>query len=528
MEGKEGIAEEKGGRGGREEGGEDVEKPVHRLLARFFRRRPPASELHARNVLVAGPEVDPSLHAQRRAQRRTRTADMLSQRLSVRATREELVLRGILPAAAPSALAGAGVPREGAVFGLPPAQLAARYPAMEGGVPAVLWACAEAILADVGAEGLFRVPGAQREVVELRSLVERGCAVNVRAASTVHVLTSFVGAFFRALPEPLLGFDLYDEWLALARRIEDENGAVPAPVMAVAADGTPTTLSPTATGMEAQDIPPPLPATTATTTPETIKALLQQLPRANFILLRWLLDLLHLITLCSEKNRMGARGMGTVFGPTLMRPRTETLESLARAPLHALLAETLVRDYPALFPHDPAEQPPAVLVSTKFPLPALLIGRYTPPCASPPPPVPPPKPPTATPLVPRRPAPAPPPMVAAKATTAATEKTEEVQIETSRDVATQTDFPWLQALYAQLHRAAHPPRSPPRPFPLPSATLPQPVLPQPVLPQRIRVQPPPPRPLPAQHRAHGRTTQRSASLQHLSGDDSRNAKSTFE
>lgn len=489
-------------REGVEEDAAPTPRSVHRFLTRFFRRRPPASELAARNVLVESPDVDPCLHAQRRAARRTRTADLLSQRLSVRATREELVLRGILPSAAPSAFAVRGTPREGAVFGLTPAQLAARYPAMEGGVPAVLWACAECILADVETEGLFRVPGTQREVVELRGLVEGGCAVDVRAASTVHVLTSFVGAFFRALPEPLLGFDLYDGWLALARRTKDAAQA------ASAAAST---------------------ASTADTAPETlgeIGDMLGRLPRANYVLLRWLLELLHLITLCSAANRMGARGMGTVFGPTLLRPRVETLETLALASLHALVVETLVQHYVALFPHDPAEQPPAVLPSTKYPLPAPLVGLYTPPGPLPKtahgggakngePAAPqehkkatttttehtPSTTPSTTPLVPRRPAPAPPPPPA------------------RHDVATQTDFPWLEVLYAHLHRARTPREAqPPRPYPQPRTHAPAPVLPQPVLPQRRPVHAPPPRPPRPQHRVYGRDAQRSAPRQQVPGD----------
>lgn len=496
------------------EGVADERSAVHKFLARFFRRRPAASELRARNVLVESPDVDPCLHAQRRAQRRSRAADLLAQRLSVRAPREELVLRGILPPAAPSALAAHGVPREGAVFGLTPAQLAARYPALEGGVPAVLWACAERIVADAGAEGLFRVPGTQREVVELRRLVEAGCAVDVRAASTVHVLTSFVGAFFRALPEPLLGFDLYDGWLALARRTKD---ATAASVGAAVQDTAVPSASAPAPG------PPP-------ETLEAFKGMLRRLPRANYVLLRWLLELLHLITLCRATSRMTARSMGTVFGPTLLRPRVETLETLALTSLHALVVETLVQHYAALFPHDPAEQPPAVLVSTKFPLPAPLVGVYTPPgghrsqgegkqderpaAAAPSagggeeervPDAP-----STTPLVPRRPAPAPPGAGSQQHEGAtvpapvAAPVAAPVPAPVKRDVATQTDFPWLHVLYTHLHRAQP---VPPPPFPQPTLRPRAPALPQPVVPQRRQAHPPPPRPRPQQHRTYGRGAQ---------------------
>ena len=64
--------------------------------------------------------------------------------------------------------------------------------------------------------GLYRVPGGERLVKELRMMVLQGKTPPLGKVQDVHVLCGFLKDFLRNLKEPLLTFRLHRTFMAAA------------------------------------------------------------------------------------------------------------------------------------------------------------------------------------------------------------------------------------------------------------------------------------------------------------------------
>jgi RhoGAP domain/WW domain/Variant SH3 domain len=134
-------------------------------------------------------------------------------------------------------------------------------------------------------QGLFRLSGSTGEVNELKEFWEQNHDDEVATRGLdlskyqVHSLSSVLKLYLRELSDPLLTFDLYDNWVA-AMQIEDESERIASLVT-------------------------------------TVKAL----PDINLALLRYLFEFLVLLATFSEENKMTAENLGIVFGPTLLKKR---------------------------------------------------------------------------------------------------------------------------------------------------------------------------------------------------------------
>ncbi|XP_071555059.1 rho GTPase-activating protein 21 isoform X4 [Temnothorax nylanderi] len=170
-------------------------------------------------------------------------------------------------------------PPEGATFKVPleicPASSFSEY------VPLIVEMCTSIVEAR-GLEviGIYRVPGNTAAIGQLTDSVNRGFEnINLQDPrwSDVNVISSLLKSFFRQLPDSLLTADLYPMFID-ADKIEDPQRRM-----------------------------------------TTIRKLLRDLPEHHFETLKYLMQHLKKIVEHSEINKMEAKNLAIVFGPTLVR-----------------------------------------------------------------------------------------------------------------------------------------------------------------------------------------------------------------
>lgn len=155
-------------------------------------------------------------------------------------------------------------------------------------------------------EGVYRKSGSLPQVRALRKLIEDSadmCSVNLDEAG-VHVLTTVIKAFFREMPEPLITFDLYENFLHVS---------------------------------EVKDL---------TERVGCLAVMMELLPKSN----RSLLDRLmyHLARVAHQEavNKMSCSNLALIFAPCLLR-RNETVhaqEQLNDVSRQAVCVQTLIEE----------------------------------------------------------------------------------------------------------------------------------------------------------------------------------------
>ncbi|XP_038649802.1 rho GTPase-activating protein 29-like isoform X1 [Scyliorhinus canicula] len=204
------------------------------------------------------------------------------------------------------------------------------------GIPFIIKKCTSEIESRaLNIKGIYRVNGAKSRVEKLCQAFENGKDLVELSDLYAHDISNVLKLFLRQLPEPLLSFRLYNEFIGLAKEshnISDEN------------DGKSSSLTAhkkwsTNIGMKRILF--------------KVKDLLRQLPQANYNTLRYLVGHLHRVAEKEEENKMSASNLGIIFGPTLIRPRqtdaTASLSSLVDYPYQAQMVELFVTHYENIF-----------------------------------------------------------------------------------------------------------------------------------------------------------------------------------
>ncbi|PPR07370.1 hypothetical protein CVT26_013686 [Gymnopilus dilepis] len=179
-------------------------------------------------------------------------------------------------------------------------------------VPVIVEKCIEAVEARaLDYEGIYRKTGGSGQSKAITQMFERGDYASFDLCDSdrfndICSVTSVLKTYFRSLPNPLLTFDLHDQFTA-ACGIRD-----------------------------------------SAVKHQTLNDLVHKLPEEHFFTLRMLMLHLHRIHKRSEKNLMNARNLGVVFGPTLMRSRDPGAEFSDMAG-KALFIEWLVENAPRVF-----------------------------------------------------------------------------------------------------------------------------------------------------------------------------------
>lgn len=216
-------------------------------------------------------------------------------------------------------------PRVKPQFGLPPSELSDRFP--DEPVPGILVACIEILEKDIRKEGMFRIPGRMTSIVEMKESYEQGNGLGVEETETLEI-AGLVAQFFRELPEPLLTYDLYYNWIDAAKKTTDE-------------------------GIN-----------------EGLKNVLGRLEKPNYIILQYFIKFLTVVNSNSGANRMGAKNLGLVFGASLLNPPSIDQYDLTNIKLQCVVVEQMITHYSYIFEGTESVQPSRARSRTVATIPA--------------------------------------------------------------------------------------------------------------------------------------------------------------
>ncbi|NXK91877.1 RHG29 protein, partial [Formicarius rufipectus] len=212
------------------------------------------------------------------------------------------------------------------LFGVEFAQAAKNVP---DGIPFIIKKCTSEIESRaLNVKGIYRVNGAKSRVEKLCQAFENGKDLVELSELYAHDISNVLKLYLRQLPEPLILFRLYNEFIGLAKESQHVNEELDA------AQASPKSKKRQSICIELNRII------------IKIKDLLKQLPVPNYNTLQYLIGHLHRVTEQSDENKMSASNLGIIFGPTLLRPRqtdaTVSLSSLVDYPYQARVVELLI------------------------------------------------------------------------------------------------------------------------------------------------------------------------------------------
>ncbi|XP_050934705.1 rho GTPase-activating protein 24-like [Lates calcarifer] len=158
--------------------------------------------------------------------------------------------------------------------------------------------------------GLFRQPGQTSLVKELQEAFDAGERPSFDSSTDVHTVASLLKLYLRQLPEPLVPYSHYQDFLLCGKKLTSDR----------------------------------------TQGLGELRNLLHELPVANFNLLNFICQFLNEVQSYSGSNKMTDQNLATVFGPNILRAKTEDPQSImgGAALVHVLMLE-LIREHESLF-----------------------------------------------------------------------------------------------------------------------------------------------------------------------------------
>ncbi|NXO16340.1 RHG25 protein, partial [Oriolus oriolus] len=189
----------------------------------------------------------------------------------------------------------------------------------------------------VSEEGIFRLPGQDNLVRQLRDAFDAGERPSFDRDTDVHTVASLFKLYLRELPEPVVPWLQYEDFLLCGQALE--------------ADET--------KGHQ-----------------ELLKQL-SLLPRDNYNLLSYICRFLYEIQLNSSVNKMSVDNLATVIGVNLIRPKIEDPAIIMRGtPQVQKVMTVMISDHEKLFPpsKDVPPSPPAQKNEKKAPVPRSSVG----------------------------------------------------------------------------------------------------------------------------------------------------------
>ncbi|XP_026635709.1 rho GTPase-activating protein 22 isoform X1 [Microtus ochrogaster] len=170
----------------------------------------------------------------------------------------------------------------------------------------------------LGEEGLFRMPGQANLVRDLQDSFDCGEKPLFDSTTDVHTVASLLKLYLRELPEPVIPFARYEDFLSCAQLLTKDEG-----------EGT----------LE-------------------LAKQVSNLPQANYNLLRYICRFLDEVQAHSDVNKMSVQNLATVFGPNILRPQIEDPVTIMEGTsLVQHLMTVLIRKHGQLFAATSLEEP---------------------------------------------------------------------------------------------------------------------------------------------------------------------------
>uniref|UniRef100_A0A8C7YMP7 Rho GTPase activating protein 22 n=1 Tax=Oryzias sinensis TaxID=183150 RepID=A0A8C7YMP7_9TELE len=176
-------------------------------------------------------------------------------------------------------------------------------------------------------EGLFRMPGQANLVKELQEAFDCGDKPLFDSNTDVHTVASLLKLYLRELPEPVIPFYQYEDFLTCAQLLakNEEEGV------------------------------------------QELGKQVGTLPQPNYNLLKYICKFLDEVQSHSNENKMSVQNLATVFGPNILRPKMEDPVALMEGTsLVQHLMTVLIREHKRLYTRE--EQEGAALPQTEVPL----------------------------------------------------------------------------------------------------------------------------------------------------------------
>uniref|UniRef100_A0A674K3U2 Rho GTPase activating protein 22 n=1 Tax=Terrapene triunguis TaxID=2587831 RepID=A0A674K3U2_9SAUR len=130
-------------------------------------------------------------------------------------------------------------------------------------------------------EGLFRMPGQANLVKDLQDSFDCGEKPLFDSNTDVHTVASLLKLYLRELPEPVIPFAKYEDFLSCGQLLSKDKGEV------------------------------------------SLAKQVKTLPQANYNLLKYICKFLDEVQSHSSVNKMSVQNLATVFGPNILRPKME-------------------------------------------------------------------------------------------------------------------------------------------------------------------------------------------------------------
>ncbi|XP_060107068.1 rho GTPase-activating protein 25 [Heteronotia binoei] len=206
-------------------------------------------------------------------------------------------------------------------------------------VPILVEKCAEFIRKHgLNEEGIFRLPGQDNLVKQLRDAFDAGERPSFDRDTDVHTVASLFKLYLRELPEPVIPWTQYEDFLSCGQllTVDEAKGC------------------------------------------QQLTKQLSLLPRDNYNLLSYICRFLYEIQQNASTNKMSVENLATVFGVNLIRPKMEDPATIMRGTHHIQKVMTvMISGHTTLFPvsRDVVPSPPLQKNDSKMaPVPRSSVG----------------------------------------------------------------------------------------------------------------------------------------------------------
>ncbi|XP_034049469.1 rho GTPase-activating protein 22 [Thalassophryne amazonica] len=170
-------------------------------------------------------------------------------------------------------------------------------------------------------EGLFRMPGQANLVKELQQAFDCGDKPQFDSNTDIHTVASLLKLYLRELPEPVIPFSKYEDFLTCAQLLaKDEDEGI-----------------------------------------QELGKQVSTLPLPNYNLLKYICKFLDEVQSHCHENKMSVQNLATVFGPNILRPKMEDPVTIMEGTsLVQHLMTVLIREHKHLYSGRDIEGPTAL------------------------------------------------------------------------------------------------------------------------------------------------------------------------